>query len=342
MKKRGLIWIATGSVIVMAITIVLLLTGQSNTQLGKAKVDKLTEGKAIAVESRAESFGVLKGDAFLYYVDVLYDPEQVSEIDTDSLIESINLNPFEVRSIQESEFKLDDGTFVHRITYELQLIDGDVNYLYDFPSIVARYKLSGSDGFQEMPASAESVYVSSRLPESDEDFVNLSYIDLGYEAPLRALKGEILETGQSSLPWILIACGGLLAIGAVVDLTVMVIPQKKRDKNRTSIEKNKQVAQVYRSLHKNIENGASPDNILYQIDHFIRLVLFRNEHLDWLEELNINRIPADIREETASLFNNISKIGKDIAQEGDIKNSLQYMDKILRFYYQEAVDSWKD
>jgi hypothetical protein len=342
MKKRVLIWGITGSLIAIAITIVLLLTGQSETQLGVAKVDKLTEGKSIAVNSRAESFGVLKGDVFLYYVDILYNPEKVSEIDTQGLIDTIDLTPFDVRAINETEFKLNDGTKIHRLTYELQLVDGIVNNLYNFSSIVIRYKLSGSEGFQEMPASAEPIYVSSRLPESDEDFVALSYLDLGYEAPLRALQGEILEVKQNSIPWILLIAGGLLAIGTAIDFTVRIMPQKRKDKENARIEKNKQIARIYNTLYKNIGDGTSYDNIIYQIDHIARLVISRNEHLDWLEELDINQVSVDIREETAALFNNVYKIGKGTLNENDVKDSLEYMDKILKYYYHEDVDTWKN
>ena len=342
MKKRVLIWGITGSLIAIAVTIVLLLTGQSETHLGVAKVDKITEGKSIAVNSRAESFGVLKGDVFLYYVDILYDPSKISEIDTKGLIDTVDLTPFDVRTVSETEFKLNDGTKVQRLAYELQLVDGTVNKLYNFSSIVVRYKLSGSEGFQEMPASAEPVYVSSRLPESDEDFVELSYIDLGYEAPLRALKGEILEVKQNSIPWILLAAGSLLAIGTAIDFTTRVMPQKRRDKENSRIEKNKQIARIYNTIYKNIDNGASCNNIIYQIDHIARFVIFRNEHLDWLEELDINQVSADIREDASAVFNNVAKIGKGTLKDSDVKDSLKYMDKILKYYYHEDVDTWKN
>lgn len=342
MKKRGLVWIATGSIIVIAIAIIMLLTGQSEMQLGKAKVDKLTEGKAIAVDSKAESFGILKGDVFLYYVDILCDSEQVSEIDIDGLIETINLEPFEVRNIQELKFALNDGIQVYRLAYELQLINGDVNSIYNFPSIVVRYKLTGSDGFQEMPVSAEPVYISSRLPESDEDFMNLNFLDLGYESPFRVLKGDIIEIKQSSLPWILLICGILLAIGAVVDFVVRVVPQRNKEKDSIRIEKNKQIAQIYNTLYRNIESKASYENIIYQIDHISRLVLSLNEHFQWLEEIDISKIPVKIKDEVTALFNNISKMSKGILQESDVNNSLQYLDNILRFYYQEDVNTWKN
>ncbi|NLK72129.1 MAG: hypothetical protein GX285_03835 [Clostridiales bacterium] len=192
-----------------------------------------------------------------------------------------------------------------------------------------------------MPVSAEPIYVSSRLPESDEKFMNLNFLDLGYEAPLRPIKGEIEEIRQSSLPWILLCCGSLLVIGTLIDFAVKVIPQRKREKENIRIEKNKQIAQIYNNLYRN-EDETSFDKIIYQIDHVARLVFAWNEHFQWLEELDINRIPVEIRHEVKALSNNISKMSKDTLQKSDVSDSLQYLDNILRFYYQEDVDTWKN
>ena len=73
-----------------------------------------------------------------------------------------------------------------------------------------------------------------------------------------------------------------------------------------------------------------------------RLVFAWNEHFQWLEELDINRIPVEIRHEVKALSNNISKMSKDTLQKSDVSDSLQYLDNILRFYYQEDVDTWKN
>jgi hypothetical protein len=163
------------------------------------------------------------------------------------------------------------------------------------------------------------------LPESDEDFMNLNFLDLGYESPFRVLKGEILEIQQSSLPWILLICGILLAIGAIVDFVVRVVPQRNMEKDSIRIEKNKQIAQIYNTLYRNIESKASYENIIYQIDHISRLVLSLNEHFQWLEEIDISKIPVKIKDEVTALFNNISKMSKGILQESDVNNSLQYL-----------------
>ncbi len=155
--------------------------------------------------------------------------------------------------------------------------------------------------------------------------MNLNFLDLGYESPFRVLKGEILEIQQSSLPWILLICGILLAIGAIVDFVVRVVPQRNMEKDSIRIEKNKQIAQIYNTLYRNIESKASYENIIYQIDHISRLVLSLNEHFQWLEEIDISKIPVKIKDEVTALFNNISKMSKGILQESDVNNSLQYL-----------------
>jgi hypothetical protein len=343
MKKRRLVWVITSSVAVVAVVIILSLSGQDGLQVGKAKIEKLPQGQVIMVDSRAERFGVQLGDTVLYFVDVLYDPEMVSEIDKSSMDESVKLEPFEIRDMQETDFKLDDSTRIYRRQYEIQLINGDVDYLYEFPSIVVSYKPADSGGYMEVPGTAEPVYVASRLPDDIEDIGDIrgsyqlgdiigdvinSNIDLGYYM-LRPLNGEILSIEQNPLPWILIAVGGLLVIGMLADSTLRVIPQRKEEKEKAKTEKNKPISQAYNSLYENRERGVSTENILYQIDHIVRIVLVQNEDMDWLEEMNTDLLPPEIRETVISLFEKTQKTVKEGLEQQNVEESLESLDKIL-------------
>lgn len=345
MKRKGLIWILIGTAMLIVFTITLLLNNTNDLQTGKSKVEKLPKDQAIMVESRAERFGVQKGDAFLYFVDVLYNPQLVYEIDKTSLEKNVKLEPFEIRDIQHTDFKLDSNTRVYRLQYELQLINGDVDYLYHFPSIVVTYKLMESEGFREIPGVAEPVYIASRLPEDPTKFqlgdFGVNYLDEGYGI-LRPLKGEVEETGKNFLPWSLIIAGGLLAIGSLIDINLRVIPQRKEEKEKARIDKNKMISQAYHSLYLNIEKAIATDHMLYQISHIARLVLTQKENFDWLDELKIDRVPSGIREPVISLFTITQNMGINDSDQKNMDECLKYLDMILKFYYQEEVDSWKN
>jgi len=59
------------------------------------------------------------------------------------------------------------------------------------------------------------------------------------------------------------------------------------------------------------------------------------------EEFNPEMIPLEIREDVTSIFNINEKIQKNNLKDKNISKSLENLDKILRFYYGEEVDTWK-
>lgn len=342
MKKRVMIWLVTIVAMLVVIAVILLLPGQNELQLGKAKVDDLPAGQAIAIDTKAENFGILKGDLFYYYVDVIYNPQLVSEIDKDNLLVVINMEPFEVRNFQTVDFKLDADTRVFRIQYQLQLIDGETDYVYEFPSIVVRYKPVDSDGYMEYPSQAEPVYIVSRLPDDIQNIFKLigGDIDLGYSM-LRPVSGEVISTRESRLPWIFITIGVFSAAGALSDYALRIVPQRKKEKEKDAIERNTVISGAYASLNNNIKEAASYDDILHQADHIVRLVLFQKEKLDWLQDLSVESLPDEIRETVVSFFESTQKMPEEACTQKHLDESLRYMDKILRFYYPEEVDGWK-
>jgi hypothetical protein len=339
MGKKGLIWAITGIVVAVVIAVILLFSSQDELQLGKVLVNDLPEGTAIMIDTAASTFGVKKGDIFYYYVDILYNPALVEDIDKDRLLAAISLDPFEIRNVTETDFVESSDTYIYWIQYELQFINGDTDVVYEIPSIVVTYKTVGSEGYLELPGTAESVYVSSRLPD---DLRTSNYdIDLGY-GMLRPLSGAIISIREDPLPWILIAAGAILAIGSAVDYGFRVIPQRSAEKVKTRAGRNLIIAQDYKSLYQNVGNSIAPDMILLQIDRITRIVLIKNEEFDWLEELKLDNIPSEIRETVVSLFTITQKAGIENMMQDNVRESLEYLDKILRFYYAEEVDSWKN
>jgi hypothetical protein len=342
MKKRVWIWIITVSVMLAVIAVTLLLPGQDGLLIGKAKVDDLADGQAITIDTKAENFGILRGDLFYYYVDVIYNPQLVSEIDEDNLLLVINLEPFEIRDTEIEHFKLDSNKRLLRIQYQLQLIDGKTDSIYEFPSIVVRYKPVNTEGYMEYPSPAEPVYITSRLPDDIQNILQLMSIDLdlGYSM-LRPVNGEVVSTEQSRLPYIFVIAGVFLAVGVLSDYFLRIVPQRRREKEKNISEKNTLISNACASLYKNLKDGAATEDILYQADHIIRLVLFQKENLDWLEDLRNQTISPGIKDTVFAFFKNTQNPVEDDQTEKCITETLEYMEKILKFYYPEEAEGWK-
>lgn len=339
MTRVRLVWVlAIVAVVMLAIASILVLSRPDDLAVGKAKMDLLPAGQPILVDTRAERVGVQKGDAFSYIVDVLYDPEQVDEIDASSLDRNVDLEPFEVRRVEETEFSLDSGTRVFRREYQLQLINGAVDHLYEFPTLVVRYTLKGPrQGFAEKAGVPEPIYVASRLP------ANVDEMELGY-GPMRPLKGEIVDPNQRRLPWALGGLGGFLAILAVTDFTFRVIPRLKETTGHgTRVESNDVLVQAYRSLCNNAATSSEAKRVLHQIEHILRIVLARKEKVHWLEDPDLYRVSPGARPSVVALLHHCQNShGPQPSPEAEIGEALRQLDEILTFYYGEGeLAAWR-
>ena len=339
MTKTRLAWILTGLAVLVAVVLILLLPRLHDLAVGRARIEELPTGQAISVETRAERFGVQKGDAFSYLVEVLYDPDQVFEIDRASLDKNVNLEPFEVRGIKETDFDLDSGTHVYQREYELQLISGEVEHLYRFPTIVVRYKPRDIEGYVEKAVVPELIYVASRLP------YDVSQFELGHGPiyplkgePIRPLKGEIEDASQNRLPWILWVLGGFLAALAVANLKLRNILRWKETAEPTmKIESGDVLYQAYRSLHGNVATDIEPKRLLHQMDHVLRLILSRKENVGWLEEPNLDLLSSGIREPVISLSQKCHKAhAPEIVERKEVEEALRQLEEILSFYFGEG------
>ncbi len=339
MTKVRLVWVlAIVGAVTLAIASILTLSWPDELTVGKAKMDLLPAGQPILVDTRAERVGVQKGDAFSYMVDILYDPGQVDEIDASSLDKNVNLEPFEVRRVEDTEFSLDSGTCVYRREYELQLITGAVDHLYEFPTLVVRYSLkSPRQGYAEKAGVPEPVYVASRLPE------NVDEMEVGY-GPMRPLKGKGVDLNQRRLPWFLGILGGLLAVLAVTDLRFRVIHRwRETASHSTRIESRDVVVQAYRSLCNNAATATEAKGVLHQIDHIVRIVLAREEKIQWLEDPDLSQVSPEARSSVFALVRRCQNShGPQHSPEAEIEEAVRQLEEVLTFYYGEGeLVAWR-
>jgi hypothetical protein len=331
--KTRIIWILAALAGICAVVLTAFLLNPSFLRSDDLPLEGegLPEGEAILVETGAEGLGIQKGDAFPYFVEVRYSPDLVSGIDRASLDRGLNLQPFEIRDMRESESDLDSRTRVYRRTYELQLIQGEVDTLYEFPSLVVRYTTKDSEGMFEKTVVPEAIFVAPRLPPDVE----------GLE--LRPLKGKVEDESQKRLAWILWTLGAcLLALGAA-DLVWRAIPQwKALTKQRRKLESGDVLVQAYRSLCGNVATGSEPNRLLHQMDRILRVVLARNEKIDWLEEPDLDSVAPDIRPAVTSLFEKLGKNHAMVVERRETEETLRLLEEILHFYFGEVeVEAWK-
>jgi len=340
MKKTRLVWILTGLVVLVTVVLILFLPNPHDLLVGKAKVEQLPEGQDILGNAWTEIQSVQKGDAFLYIVEVLYNPSQVSGVDRDSLDTAVNLEPFEVRNIEEKEFNLDSGARVYQRQYEIQLMNGETEHLYEFPTIVVLYELRYADGFAETSVMPEPIYVSTRLQEGMYEMI--SALGQGYD-PLRPLEGKIEDVSQNRLPWILWILGGFLVALTVVDLRLRVIPQwKEQEREVKKTKMSEALRQAYRSLDEKAAIGAEPKGLLYQMDYILKIVLVQRENAGWLEEPNLDLVSDEIKASVISLFEKCQNAyGIEEIKQKDVDEALKELKKILSFYFEGEMEEWK-
>ncbi len=323
------------SAALVAVALAAFLVGSSFFSSRSLILEKgrgLPKNQSILIKTKVEGFGVQKGDAFSYVVEVWYDPNQVSEIDRTALEKSLNWKPFEIRGAKESEFQLDGRTRLYQREYELQLIDGKVDYLYKFPTLVVRYRLKGSEGFLEKTAVPEAIYVAPRLP------ANIKGLEL------KPITEKIQDGRQENLPWILWGLGGVLALLGVFDLAWRVIPTwKESRKQRRTAEGVDVLSEAYGALHRNIEKGVEAKSVLHQMDRILRIVLARKEKGDWLNGFNPDGMPSEIKESVLSFFAKSEKAYRpEDVEKKETDEALSQLQRILIFYFgKREVEAWR-
>ncbi|NLL89538.1 MAG: hypothetical protein GX226_00280 [Dehalococcoidales bacterium] len=340
MIRKKLLWIVAGIVAVAVIVLMLVLPDTNSVGSIPTRAEPLPDGKNILASAWPEKQGVQKGDAFYYVVEVVYDINFASGIDKVSLDENVNLNPFEVKSISERSFKLDSQTRVYQRLFLVQMVSGNVERMYDFPSIVVKYKLKESNGFAETPAIPESVYVAPRLPSSGA--LIISGLNDGTYS-LQPVEGNIQKVGVNIISLVLWIVGGLLLVFMVLALVYHVIPQwKENEKRQRSKQMSADLKESYSSLLKNREDGVKPASIMHQIDHIHRLILLPEDSVDLLQEPNLEEVPCEIKPVVISLFQKCDSAYEngDIKQQ-DVEEAVKQLEVVLKHFYAEDMEEWK-
>jgi hypothetical protein len=337
--KPRVVLICAALAVLVAVGAAALLLAPSpfgSREIAFEKEKGLSERTAISAKTRVGDLGVHKGDAFPYFLEVWYNPAQVSEIDRAGLDRNVNLEPFEIRGVKERDYKLDSRTRVYQREYELQLINGEVNQRYEFPTLLVRYKRPGSEGLVNEKVIPAPIFVAPRLPAEVPD------LEFGY-GPLRPIAWKTTDPSRQ-LPWILWTLGGVLAGLGIFDLAWRILPQRREmAERRRRGEGVDRVSAVYRSLSQNVAAAAEPKRALQQVDHLLRIVLARKENADWLEEPNLDIIPAETRESVVSLFDRCqTAYGSRVVAQTEVEDALRQIEGILSFYFgKEEVAAWR-
>ncbi len=325
-KKPLIVTIGLLAIIAIAAAVVMLapnwLFPQSfefqHTKKGLPQ-DQVFRGQASATRS-----GVRLGEPFTYLVEVWYDPAEIASVDRASLDKNLDFKPFEVRNLRDSEYTINARTRAFRREYELQLLNGKVNQSYEFPSFVVRYKFAKTDAYADKAIVPAPVFVAAMVPD------NLD------EVELKPITTELVDPGNGVLPPILWGVAALLGVVALGDLGWRVLPRWRALVRRRSLAQSPdKVARAYRALVKNLRRGADREDVLYQIDHVVRMVLVRQQQGSWLQEPNLDALPENLRPSATQLLDGNSA--------GSAEDAVAHLDKILKAYYGDRqVEAWKN
>jgi hypothetical protein len=253
--------------------------------------ERLGANQTILTDTRADRMAVNLGDTFWYYVEVWYNPTRVAQIDRTSLDQQVNLQPFEVRNTSERDYSISPGTRVYEKGYQLQFLNGDLDQLYTFPSIAVRYHSKDGQDLTDEAIVPQGVYVAARMPAEPDTVA------------LRPVASTVLDVPQARRPWVFWTLGGIMLVLGLVNLGLRrggawpLASQRERQAADPGV-----LAEAYRTLNENARRGADPGLLLHQVDHILRLLLARQEQVDWLGEPGAGSSPANQMPAIAALL----------------------------------------
>lgn len=282
--------------------------------------EELVGWKKIAVKTEVEKGLIGIGDVITYKIKVLYDPNRI-EIDKRL---NINFEPFQIREIKEKDYKLDEEIKIYLQEYKLQLITGERNKFYSFPEIVVRYKYKDFMEWYEEKITPQSIYISARIPQ---DTSNLT---------LRPLKGKLINIGYQYFVWILFLLGGMSLILGIFLVVKKARQQRKEAKEfRKKRETLKDIFDAYQSLVQKAESE-DPRFLFHHIYQLLRLLLQREEKIDWLKP-NLEKISPEIKLTIFGLIKKCQKAsGPEPIDSKEIKDVLELLQEILNFYLKKG------
>jgi hypothetical protein len=293
--------------------------------------ERLSPSQTILTDTRADRMAVNLGDAFWYYVEVWYNPNRVAQIDRTSLDQQVNLQPFEVRSTSERDYSVSPGTRVYEKGYQLQFISGNLNQLYTFPAIAVRYHSQDGADLTDQTVVPQGVFVAARMPAEPDSFA------------FRPVASTVLDVPQARRPWIFWALGGILLALGLVNLALRhgeTWPMAHSGERRAADPG--VLAEAYRTLNENVRRGADPALVLHQVDHIVRLLLARQEQVDWLAEPGSGSAPASQMPAVAALLVKCERAYADEPIEpAEAAAAVADLKQILAGYFgREEVAAW--
>lgn len=281
--------------------------------------EKIEQDKLIWVEIESKD-SVYLGDVTSYKIRILYRFRQI-KIDRAGLGQ-INFEPFEVRDWGEREIFLDSKTKVYQREYQIQLIEGKTNQLYNFTSFTLRYRTKGSQDWQEMEVELKPIFISARLPE---DLDNLE---------LKPVEGEIRDINIQMVSWLFFGGGTLCILGGLLGLK-MIFKRKKKP----IIKHRHYLLKICDNLMERLELGEDPQLICHQTFQVLMVSLARKEEIDWLK-LELPKLPKKIEKKAKGLFEKCQRgYGPEPLEKEEVKEMISDLQEIVNFWLKRRIKS---
>lgn len=279
------------------------------------KPDLLPEKEVILIKTETVNYGFL-GDVISYKIKILYRASiQIEKI---SLDQSVNFQPFTVREMKEEEIDLDFGIKMYTREYQLQLLEGKTNYLYQFPTIVVRYQQAGV--LKEIKTVPKPLFISIRVPANTQNL------------KLNPLQGKVTQLNfYDYLPWFILGIGGAMGL-----MSFWEIFQKFRKKKKKEITYLDELWVAYCHLQKKALARENLEQILHQAYQILQAI-FVSEGIVWIE-FELEKIPAEISNKVSDLLKKCERAyQRQPLTELEVEIALERLREILEFYRKKGM-----
>lgn len=241
----------------------------------------------LRVEFEGETFGVHLGDAFLYRIAIIYNP-RIVKLEKISLDQSVDFNPFIVRKFQEKEQVWMSPLKRYIREYELQLLSGQVNKLYTFPTIIVAYQNLTSGENMVKKVVPMPVYVSARLPEDVRGLTT------------KPLKGELINITLWRMPLLLLGLGGFFGI------TGLVLLWRRKRQAALGIANEWLATLKILDLLEQLAPKSNPGTVYYQLHQLLTILLIDRFEMNLMEP-SFEGVPVQHRTKLTEILTELKR-----------------------------------
>ena len=257
------------------------------------------------------------GDVINYFVEIRYNPQKIEEIDKDSI--DLAFEPFGIRNQKEKESRIDSYNKVYLREYEIQLLDGVSDRLYEFPESAVRYKLKDSV-WTSRKIILQPIPVGSRFPS-------------GAVLGLKPAEGLVANASNQIISLILIILG--VFCGLIAGAKIFKAIRRRRVEAADSKKRLEGIEDIFGAYQRLLQKKDSPKAVLHRAYQVLRILLIRKEGKDQIDLSDLLfHVPPQIGYSVCKFVLDFSckAYNKEELGQEELDEALAELKKIFDFY----------